>query len=113
MSVAMHGTVRLADLEAYALRLGTLGLFTRPRLVDLRSSSLELTSDDMHHFADIMQHLRGVYGTGRTALVAPADLDYAMGRMYGMLTEVRDPGFAVFRSLHEARAWLIDTPITS
>jgi hypothetical protein len=26
--------------------------------------------------------------------------------MYGMLNELRDPGFAVFRSMEEARAWL-------
>jgi len=109
----MHGIVHLSDLEAYALQLGKLELFSLPRLVDIREGHLDLANEEMRHFAEVMQHFRRHYGLGKTALVTSTDLDYAMGRMYSMLAEAGDPGFRVFRSMEDARAWLSDPTFPS
>ena len=100
------GPITRADLEAYARTLADRGLFARPRLVDARQAKFETSSEDITHFADIMEDLRRQHGIARTAFVAAADLQYAMGRMYSMVSAARDPGFAVFRSVEEAEAWL-------
>ena len=106
------GPIGLRDLEAYAHALSDRGLIARPRLVDGRQARFETSSDDIAHFADVMEDLRLRHGHSRTAFVASADLQYGIGRMYSMVSASRDPGFAVFRSVEEAEAWLAEDPGT-
>jgi hypothetical protein len=44
--------------------------------------------------------------TTRIAIVAPADLSFGLGRMYGMLTDDAPQNVSVFRSVEKAVEWL-------
>ena len=46
---------------------------------------------------------------GKTALVAPDNIEYGMSRMYQMIAELKKVPYEiqVFRSLEEAKQWLI------
>jgi hypothetical protein len=76
-------------------------------LWDLREASLqELSTADIQ---DIVQFLRKndyVRPKGRTAMVAPKDVDYGLVRMGEAYANGLPTAFRVFRSLQEAQTWL-------
>jgi hypothetical protein len=83
---------------------------TRRLLWDLTDASLaDLTREDAKAIlATAMAHCDS-RRAGRTAIVAPGDLEFGMCRMYGIFAELRDHPVAhgVFRGEAEARAWLL------
>jgi len=104
------GRVTRAEVEAFVEDLATSGLFTRPNLIDARTAEMALSPEDNRALEAAIGRLRAVHGHARTAFVPGRDVDYGMARMYGMLSDSTDPGFAVFRKLEEAAAWLREVP---
>ncbi len=111
------GIIRLDDIAAYLQALVDAGLIGMPQLIDTRTARHELTTADTHRLVALVKTVKApVERTVRTALVVTAPADYGMARMYGSLAEEADPGFAVFRDLAEAEAWVRagpDAPPTS
>ncbi len=83
---------------------------TRRLLWDLTEASLaELSREDAKAIlATAMAHCDS-RPEGRTAIVAPGDLEFGMCRMYCIFAELRDHPVVhgVFRTESEARAWLL------
>lgn len=102
----MRGLINAADLIAHIRARGAAGVMNRAQLIDAREARLELTPEHLYAIADVIEQIRSVHGVSRTAFVAGEDFAYGMGRMYGAISERQDPGFAVFRSMSEAEAWL-------
>ena len=104
----MRGIITAADFSAHVRARAEAGLLGHPQFVDARDARLELTTDDIRAIAALVGKYRGSAGMARTAFVAQQDFAYGMARMYAALGVRHDPGFAVFRTLSEAEAWLAE-----
>jgi len=82
---------------------------TRFMLWDFRQGSLkQISCQNMEKVIEfVSQHAHKRKG-GKTAVVAPGDLEYGMSRVADIMLEMKQPPFRseVFRSLEEARQWL-------
>jgi hypothetical protein len=104
------GSLSAADLRRHLEELVAGGVIAYARVVDCRSASVNLIPEDIPHFVAFIRQLRERFGKTRTAYVSSSDVLYGLMRMYGMMNEQHDPGFAVFRTLEEAEAWIgLDT----
>ena len=68
----------------------------------------QLTSDDLRSIAELVRtHAHARVG-GKTAIVAPHDLEYGMCRMLSTFAELIDIPFdtRTFRTLSEAAKWI-------
>ena len=102
----MRGVIGAAALAAHVRARAGAQLLNSPQLVDARDAQLDLSTEDVRSLAALVGQLRSTGGTSRTAFVAQQDFAYGMARMYAALGVRDDPGFAVFRSLDEAKSWL-------
>ena len=75
-------------------------------LFDAREATTDLTSLQIGELVDRMRHHASVGRLGPTALVTTNDVVYGMARMYSILSQDYDPGFAVFRDIASAEQWL-------
>lgn len=105
----MRGVVTSDDLLAHIRARSEAGILGHPQLVDAREVQLELTTGDIRSIASLVGKLRSGSGMSRTAFVAQQDFAYGMARMYAALGVRDDPGFAVFRTMAEAEAWLAES----
>jgi hypothetical protein len=92
-----------------ALREYYAGQVTRNWVWDLSNGSVRsLTSNDMKLIAElVLQHAHSRAG-GKTAIVAPNDLDYGISRMLNIYAELGNILFQTqtFRTLSEAAKWI-------
>ncbi len=92
-----------AVLDAYA------GHITKDVVWDLSTGSVgQLTSDDLRAIADLVRTHAYTRVGGKTAIVAPADLEYGISRMLSTFGELIDLPLdtQVFRTLSEAAKWI-------
>ncbi len=85
------------------------GHVTKNVVWDLSMGSVEqLTSDDLRSIADLVRTHAHTRIGGKTAIVAPADLEYGMSRMLSTFAELIDVPFdtQAFRTLSEAAKWI-------
>ena len=83
------------------------GLARVPQLIDAREAQHDLPVGDIRRLVELVSRLQATHGSShRTALVVSTPVDFGMARMDGALAQKVDPGFAVFRDLGEAEAWL-------
>lgn len=78
------------------------------RVIDLRRTDSRFRSPDaLREFAEYFaKHYERCEAAPKTAVIAPGDVSYGMARMYEAFVH-RVPGeFVVFRTAHEALAWL-------
>ena len=102
----MRGTITVDQVIAHTRARATAGVLGSPQVVDAREAQLELSTADVREIADTVGRLRSGTARARTAFVVGSDFAYGMGRMYAVLAERDDPGFAVFRSMEEAERWV-------
>lgn len=109
----VEGIPTLAELEAAV----QLAWETNPYpniFWDLTAGGLEgLTTQDVHRFARFIRQNQPRWAGrsgGRTAVAAPRELSYGIGRMLGIVLEAlganRYVDVRIFRSAPEALAWL-------
>ena len=106
LRVAMTDEVRAEPLVHHLLELAAGQLFGRPQLIDLRGGRLRLSRADVQWLAQLVAGLRRIHGVSRVGMVTTDDATFGVARMYAILNEQADPGFAVFRDLAEAEAWV-------
>jgi hypothetical protein len=85
------------------------GEVTQFILWDLTKANLsEITHDEVEAHAKFFNHLAGARKGGRSAFVFDSSLEYGLGRMYQILSEIENVpiDFQTFRSIQEAREWL-------
>jgi hypothetical protein len=78
------------------------------KLIDLREAdSVGRSGNALTTIGDLLtRQYEGSSVTTRIAIVAPADLSFGLGRMYGMLTDDAPQKVGVFRSVEKAVEWL-------
>ncbi|MGD0584608.1 MAG: hypothetical protein ABSA86_02380 [Oryzomonas sp.] len=85
------------------------GHITKNLLWDLTNGSVDkLTTGDIKHISQlVLQHAQTRIG-GKTAIVAPSDVDYGMSRMLNTYAEIGNIPFEtqVFRTQSEAAKWI-------
>lgn len=81
---------------------------TRDVLWDLREASMsQVSGKDMERFAEYLIAQAPLRPRGKTALVAPEDLEYGTIRMGMGYVGDRGPiTYNVFRTMDQAKAWL-------
>lgn len=104
----MRGVLTAADFAAHVRARAEAGLLSAPQLVDARDAHFPVTTQEIRALAALVGKHRGGTAIARTAFVAPQDFAYGLARMYAALGVRDDPGFAVFRTMHEAEAWLAE-----
>jgi hypothetical protein len=91
------------------LRQSWEGQTTKNALWDARKAKTpDLSSHDLERIADyIMTHAEKRAG-GKSAMVAPSELEYGLSRVYDAWHDIRrfPFQFRVFRSIEEANEWL-------
>lgn len=102
-----RGALYFDDFMAHAHALVKEKVFAYPQLIDAREAHLEITSNDVRRLVDRIKALRKIHGTARTAFVTRYPAAFGMMRMYAILSEECDPGFAVFREIGEAEEWIL------
>ena len=76
---------------------------------DLTSTSAaQLNTADIEQIAKFVRSNSHVRAGGRTAIIAPNDLEFGIGRMLDVLSEIHDVQLAVatFRKFSDAAKWL-------
>ena len=70
-------------------------------------TKIDLSAEDLHELAQ-----RSIFSAhSRRAFIAPNDVAYGLGRMFGMLRENRgEMGIRVFRNLEDALDWVCSKP---
>jgi hypothetical protein len=104
------GTLRADDLIA-AIRSYYAGPVTKLILWDFEKADVEeVTADQLHQLVRVTKELLPVREGGKTALVAPSDLAFGLGRMFDSEQEVSSPKVAhkTFRTQDQALEWLFD-----
>ncbi|OPY77217.1 MAG: hypothetical protein A4E65_02815 [Syntrophorhabdus sp. PtaU1.Bin153] len=82
---------------------------TKNLVLDLSEGSLEhLTYDDIIRITDRVRMYAHSRAGGKTAIVAPTDLEYGISRILGAFAKIRAVPFdtQVFRTLSEAAEWI-------
>jgi CheY-like chemotaxis protein len=106
LRVRMADDVRAEPLARHLLHLAAEQLFGCPQLIDLRAGRFALSRDDVTWIVGLVAGLRHVHGPSRVGMVVGDEASYVAARLYGTLARRSDPGFAVFRELTAAQAWV-------
>lgn len=99
------GPIGVDQLVEHALARAAAGLLPAPQVVDARAAELAISPEDVRRIALLADELRRRGPVGRSAMVTTDDLAYGMARMFAAY-DTGNAGFAVFRSMEEAEAWL-------
>lgn len=102
------GAITAAELLK-AVRQFYAGHITKNVMWDISESSLgQLTSEHIRSIAELVHMYAEARIGGKTAIVAPADLEYGISRMLSILAELIDIPFdtQTFRTLSEATEWM-------
>ena len=98
------GTVGYTQMVLHLQAREAAGVLGLPQVIDAREAKLELSAAEVKAFAALIREFRERMPMGPTAVVAPADLDYGIARMYAGFDD--SESFAVFRSMGEADGWV-------
>jgi len=82
---------------------------TKNVILDLSRGSLKhVTYDNLRIITDHVRTYAHTRTGGKTAIVAPTDVDYGISRMFNALTEIEDIAFytQTFRNFSEAAKWV-------
>jgi len=108
--------VATAEEILEAVREFYAGQITKNVIWDVSSGSLaDLTSKDVRNIMELVRVYSHTRTGGKTAIVAPADLEYGIARMLSILGElIRIPiETETFRTLSDAAKWMgVDDPPT-
>ena len=75
---------------------------TMDALVDARTLTSVFSATEVRQLASVTPFR----AESRRAMVVASDLQFGLGRMYGLTTEDDRPEARVFKDMQEARAWL-------
>lgn len=100
------GTMTSEEFRPHLEALDVEGLIGWPQIIDAREAAIRITPEEVRRFVFLIDGLRARHGHSRTAFITDDDSTYGMLRMYAALGEAADPGFAVFRTMAEAEAWV-------
>ena len=101
-----EGSITIADFIAHVETLTATGIFAYAQLIDARDATFAPTTQEIYRFTNFISNHRQQYGFARVAFVTTDEIAYGMGRMLMALADATDPGFRIFRSLDEAKAYL-------
>jgi len=103
----LTGAEILAAAKALPEFVVDLSKFTHG-LVDLTGVTyLDVSTEDIKKISEQNLKLSQLTGAGRIAIAASSDLAFGMSRMYGALVSTKNWTVATFRTMEEARAWLL------
>jgi hypothetical protein len=108
------GDIRLDDLIETIYDYFRDG-FTRYEIYDLTGfDGSPFSAADIDRLAGFLRSRSGNFRVaGKTAIVAPRDIDYGNFRMLAALTDIETPyEFEVFRTIEGANDWLSRSPDT-
>ena len=110
VTLVFQGTVTADDIVALRERYLADPAF-RPgmgTLVDLRRAAMgALTSSDLRRIGEHGRAVAARRGRYRSAIVAPADIDYGLMRVYEAFGAREDHDVQVFRTMKEARTFVV------
>ena len=102
------GTLTYDDLLE-ALREFYAGNPTKHVVWDLSAAEMgKINFEDLEHIAEFVMRYLSMRAGGKTAIVAPDDLGYGLGRIVDSLAESKDAPIAThtFRNIDEAAKWI-------
>ena len=85
------------------------GEITANLIWDYTSADLsEITSAHLHYISSVAKRYGHLRKDCKTAIVAPGDLAYGLGRMYETLNEINEipVQFTIFKTIDDALGWL-------
>lgn len=102
------GDVNFAEVLAHFRALQTdPGVPAEPDvLLDFSELTAFPDSGQVRSISSVVRSLEPTLAWRHCAIVAPADLGFAIGRMFGMLSEPAFRAMMVFRRFAEAEQWL-------
>jgi hypothetical protein len=106
--MAVTGRVTAGDIVA-ALDDYYGGEFTANLIWDYTSADLSaITSAQLHQISSVAKRYGHLRQNCKTAIVAPGDLAFGLGRMYETLNEINEipVQYTIFKRLEEAMRWL-------
>lgn len=104
------GRVKL-DSVALFLRKNVDSWTDKPILLDLSRMDFEhIFNNDLQKFIDKIKPDLEKRGCGKTAVIAPNDVQYGMMRVYQSLAENSyiQVQYKIFRNVSKAKAWLLE-----
>lgn len=101
----LSGTITADDLIAHLLARSAAGHLHLPQIFLAQEARLAIGAEDVKRIAVIVGEFRKRGAVGPSALVAFDDVTYGISRMFSAY--IAEGGFAVFRSVAEAEAWLL------
>jgi len=84
------------------------GELTTNLVWDYTSSDVSaITSAQLHEISSVAKRYGPLRKDGKTAIVAPDDLAYGLGRMYEILNEINEipVQYMIFKNLDDALSW--------
>lgn len=121
VSTTIHPTIRLTvrtvvgqvrgDELIEAIRSYYAGTVTPLILWDFEKAELDdIKAEQLHQLVRLTKDLLAAREGGKTALVAPSDLAFGLGRMFDSEQEIASPKVAhkTFRDRDQALEWLFD-----
>jgi len=104
-----RGDLSLSEIEVVMKRFyeGIVAPPTKKVLCDLRKASIgSLSSDQLNHIVNLSLENEGVMKGGKTAVVAPDDIDFGLARSFEMQAAGEQRDLMVFRTYEEAMDWI-------
>ena len=101
----LRGRIEVNQLIEHTLSRAAAGLSGAPQVLDARAAELAISAEDVRRIALLGEELRRRGRVRPTAMVTDDDLAYGMARMFAAY-DADGAGFAVFRTMAEAEAWL-------
>lgn len=100
-----RGEISLADLMMLVKELIDSGTLPYRKIIDITSATSAIGKDELESIAERLRSVPVLKPRGPLAIVADSNRG-ELGRMFMSLTSDERP-VQVFRSIHEARKWLL------
>jgi hypothetical protein len=100
-----RGEISLADLMMLVKELVDSGTLTYRKIIDITSATSTIGQDQLESIAERLRSVPVAKPRGPLAIVADSNRG-ELGRLFMSLTSDERP-VQVFRSIHEARKWLL------
>ena len=100
-----RGEISLADLMMFVKELIDSGTLPYRQIIDITSATSAIGKDELESIAERLRSVPVLKPRGPLAIVADSTRG-ELGRMFISLTSDERP-VQVFRSIHEARKWLL------